>query len=95
MLWSNAPEFENFGKFGEMNVIHQYFTPAKFLITKVAIMLTNYCKFANIFLAKTLKRLIHESFTLPKFCTIWYAPYLILTNSNLYFPNTVQFCISS
>ena len=32
----------------------------------------SYCKFAKDFLVKTLKRLIHQSFTPSEFFTIWY-----------------------
>ena len=32
--------------------------------------------FANIFLAKTLKQLIHQSFTPPEFCAILYVLYI-------------------
>ena len=61
---------ENFGKFGETNVICQYFTQPNSRFTKVANV--SYCKFANIFLAKTLKQSIHQSFTPPTFCIIQY-----------------------
>ena len=33
----------------------------------------SYCKFAKVFLVKTLKRSICQSFTPPAFCTIWYS----------------------
>ena len=45
------------------------FHPARF--TKVANV--SYCKFANIFLAKTLKQLICQSFTPSEFCAIRYG----------------------
>ena len=59
---------QNFGEFGKINAIRQYFTQPNSKFTKVANV--SYCKFANIFLAKTLKQLIRQSFTLPKFCAI-------------------------
>ena len=33
----------------------------------------SYCKFTNVFLAKTLKRSIRQSFTPPTFCAIRYV----------------------
>ena len=33
----------------------------------------SYCKFANIFLTKLIKRSIRQSFTPPKFCAILYV----------------------
>ena len=61
---------QNFGgeNFGETNVIRQYFTQPNSRLTKVANV--SYCKFVNIFLTKTLKRSIRQSFTPPKFCAI-------------------------
>ena len=61
---------ENFGEFGKKNVILQYFTQPNSVFTKVANV--SYCKFANTFLAKNLKRSIHQSFTTPEFCVIRY-----------------------
>ena len=49
---------ENFGEFGKKNVILQYFTQPNSVFTKVANV--SYCKFANIFLTKNLKRSIHH-----------------------------------
>ena len=59
---------ENFGEFGKMIVIRQYFTQSNSTFTIV----TNgsYCKFANVFLAKTLKQLIRKSSIPSKFCAI-------------------------
>ena len=59
---------QNFGKFGETIVTHQYFTQpnSRFIIVTNG----SYCKFANVFLAKTLKRLIRQSFTLPTLSNI-------------------------
>ena len=59
---------ENFGEFGETNAIRQYFTQPNSMFTKVANV--SYCKFVNIFLTKTLKRSIRQSFIPPKFCAI-------------------------
>ena len=56
---------KNYGEFGEMNAIRQYFTQPNSRFTKVA-KVSN-CKFANIFLTKTLKRSIRQSFAPPKF----------------------------
>ena len=56
---------ENFGEFGETIVIRQYFTQPNSRFTIVT-----KGKFANVFLAKTLKRSICQSFTPPTFCTI-------------------------
>ena len=52
---------QNFGrgklnKFGEMNVICQYFAQPNSRFTKVANV--SYCKFANAFLTKTLKNCV-------------------------------------
>ena len=61
---------QNFGegKLGVTIVIRQYFTQPNSRFT----IGTNgsYCKFANVFLAKTLKRSIRQSFTPPTFCAI-------------------------
>ena len=62
---------KNFGEFGKTNVIHQYFIQPVSRFTKVANV--RYCKFANIFLAKTLKWSIRPKFCPSKFCAIWYA----------------------
>ena len=62
-----SPSAQSFG-IGKMNVICQYVTNQ---ITKVAN--GSYSKFANIFLAKTLKRLIHQGFIPPKVCAIVYT----------------------
>ena len=43
----------NFDEFGKTNAICQYFTLPNSRFTKVADV--SYCKFANIFLAKTYK----------------------------------------
>ena len=61
---------ENFGEFGKTIVICQYFTQPNSRFTIV----TNgsYCKFANAFLAKTLKQSICQSFASPTFCAVWY-----------------------
>ena len=47
------------------NVTRQYFTQPNSRFTKVANI--SYCKFPNIFLAKTLKQLIRQSFTRQNF----------------------------
>ena len=52
-VWRKILAEENFGEFGKTNVIRQYFTQPNSRFTKVANV--SYCKFANIFLAKTLK----------------------------------------
>ena len=73
---------ENFGKFGKMNAISQYFTQPNSAFTEVT-NVSYSCKFANIFLTKTLKLSIHRSLTPPKFCAIQYVQYvhaLILEN---------------
>ena len=61
---------QNFGgeNFGKTIIICQYFTQPNFRFTIV----TNgsYCKFTNIFLAKTLEQLICQSFTPPTFCAV-------------------------
>ena len=59
---------ENFGKFGEMNAICQYFIQPNSRSTKVANV--SNCKFANIFLAKTHKTIDLPKFTSPKICII-------------------------
>ena len=61
---------ENFGKFGERNVIHQYFTQPNYRSNELAI--GKKIKFANVFLTKTLKQLIRQSFPPPPFCAIRY-----------------------
>ena len=76
LLWKSIPysakfwREENFGEFGETIITRQYFTQPNSRFTVV----TNgsYCKFANVFLAKTLKRSIPQSFTPPTFCEIRY-----------------------
>ena len=65
----------NFGKFGKTSAIRQYSTQPNSRLTKVANL--SYCKFANIFLAKLIKRSIRQSFTPPKFCAIRYIFYSI------------------
>ena len=67
---------ENFGKFDETIIIRQYFTQPNFRFT----IITNgrHCKFANSFLTKTLKQSIHQRFTPPTFCTIWYSDYMVV-----------------
>ena len=63
---------QNFGggKLGVMIIIRQYFAQpnSKFTIGTNG----NYCKFANVLLAKTLKQSIRQSFTPPTLCAIWY-----------------------
>ena len=50
-----------------------------FYATKFQIHYSNYyCKFANIFLAKTLKRSIHQIFILPKFYLAKVLCYMVL-----------------
>ena len=76
---------QNFGreKLGEMNVIRQYFTQPNSRFIKVANV--SYCKFAKFFLAKTLKQLIRQSSTLPKFCAIRYTySYAPLISTSMY-----------
>ena len=51
---------ENFGEFGETNIIHQYFTQLNSRFTKVANV--SCCKSANIFLAKTDKMIDSPKF---------------------------------
>ena len=38
----------------------------------MVVLVASYCKFANVFLAKTLKRSIRQSFAPPTFCAIRY-----------------------
>ena len=57
--------------FGETNVIRQYFTQPNYRSNELAI--GKKIKFANIFLTKTLKRSIRQSFPLPPFCAIRYT----------------------
>ena len=62
------PYSAKFGEFGETIVIRQYFTQSNSTFTIVSN--GSYCKFINVFLAKTLKWSIRLSFTPPKFCAI-------------------------
>ena len=62
---------ENFGEFGETNVIHQYFTHPNYRSNELAI--SKKIKFTNIFFAKTLKQSIRQSFPQPLFCAIRYT----------------------
>ena len=83
---------ENFGKFGKTNIILQYFTQPNSRFTKVANV--SYCKFTNIFLAKTLKRLIRQSFTPSKFWAIWYIrQQLLSTLLDLFWLLIMHMCI--
>ena len=59
---------ENFGEFGETNVIRQYFTQPNYRSNELAI--GKKIKFDNFFLAKTQKRSIRQSFPPPPFYAI-------------------------
>ena len=58
---------ENFGEFGELYIIRQYFIQPNSRFAKVANNIISYCKFTNVFLAKTLQRSIRQSLTPPEF----------------------------
>ena len=62
---------ENFGEFGEMHIIRQYFTQPNSRLLKVATV--SYCKFANIFLTKS-----SETIDLPKFSPATILHYTVL-----------------
>ena len=63
---------ENFGEFSETNIIRQYLTQPNYRSNELAI--GKKIKFANIFLTKTLKRSIHQSF--PRYRFALYGIYI-------------------